>query len=116
MYPWGNEAAECSRLNYNWCVGDTSQVGAYPTGTSPYGAMDMSGNVEEWVNDWYSSTYYSGSPAENPQGPDTGETRVVRGGSWDYYWYYVRAAVRSYPLPISRNHYFGFRCAASPGE
>ena len=57
-YPLGNDAPDCSRLNHNRCVGDTSRVGDYPSGASPYGALDMSGNVWEWVNDWYDHDYY----------------------------------------------------------
>jgi formylglycine-generating enzyme required for sulfatase activity len=98
-------------------VGDTSQVGSYTSGVSPYGALDMSGNVFEWVNDWYSSSYYSGSPAENPQGPDTGSSKVLRGGSFYNYWYGdVRVAFRVAYDPDFRAHYIGFRCAVSPGE
>jgi formylglycine-generating enzyme required for sulfatase activity len=98
-------------------VGDTSRVGDYPSGASPYGALDMSGNVWEWVNDWYDSDYYSYSPYSNPQGPPTGSYKVLRGGSWDYVWDHVRAAFRYYGYyPVSRYYYVGFRCAAPPGE
>ncbi len=81
-YPWGEEAPSAARANYGNNVGKPSSVGAYPAGASPYGALDMAGNVWEWVNDWYSQDYYSSSPASNPLGPATGDARVLRGGSW----------------------------------
>jgi formylglycine-generating enzyme required for sulfatase activity len=62
------------------CIGDTSQVGSYPLGASPYGVFDLAGNVKEWVNDWHSSTYYSESPESNPPGPVSGFAKVLRGG------------------------------------
>ncbi|HNS51557.1 MAG TPA: SUMF1/EgtB/PvdO family nonheme iron enzyme [Anaerolineae bacterium] len=117
MYPWGNQPADCELANfYNgyFCVGDTSPVGSYPTGASPYGALDMSGNVWEWVSDWYQDNYYSTSPADNPQGPDSGTSSVLRGGSWYYYWGYVRAAYRNNLNPANRYNAVGFRCAVSP--
>ena len=81
-YPWGDQAPTCTLVNgyiNGYCVGDTSEVGSYPTGASPYGVMDMAGNVWEWTNDWYSSSYYSVSPVNNPPGPATGTYKVYPG-------------------------------------
>jgi formylglycine-generating enzyme required for sulfatase activity len=93
-------------------VGDTTPVGKYPTGASPYGALDMAGNVWEWVNDWYDSDYYSQSPGSNPQGPATGASRVLRGGSWYNVDNSVRSAFRS-GVPGDWNGNGGFRCVRS---
>ncbi|MFM7175366.1 MAG: formylglycine-generating enzyme family protein, partial [Caldilinea sp.] len=86
-------------------------------GASPYGVMDMGGNVWEWVNDWYSSTYYSVSPSNNPQGQATGEyetgTRVLRGGSWFVNDLDVRSARREHFPPDYWYYDRGFRCVRS---
>jgi len=114
-YPWGNEAPDCNRLNYGGCVNNnTSAVGSYPKGASPYGALDMAGNVWEWVADWYDAKYYAGSSARNPTGPASGEYRVVRGGSWFGHQRGVRAAYRDRYLPDYCNVNIGFRCALYP--
>jgi len=119
MYPWGNEPADCSRANFfvggdtGSCVGDTSRVGSYPSGASPYGVLDMAGNVMEWVNDWSLGEYYWVSPPSNPPGPDSGSSKVLRGGCWDD-WSTVRTAERAGAGPEYRGSIFGFRCAASP--
>jgi formylglycine-generating enzyme required for sulfatase activity len=118
-YPWGDQAPSCTLANF-WpdpaCVGDTSAVGSYPAGASPYGALDMAGNVWEWVNDWWDSGYYSVSPGSNPPGPATGIYRVLRGGGWDYGDYNVRAANRDYDYPTFQHDSVGFRCAGAPGR
>ena len=117
-YPWGNQPLDCSLANYSMedvvCVGNTSPVGSYPAGASPYGALDMAGNVWEWVADWYGETYYTGSPSRNPQGPESGEFRVLRGGSWDRDPANGRTARRVMGSPVNRNNRDGFRCARSP--
>ncbi len=61
IYPWGNDAPNNSLVNYSGNVGDTTEVGQYPNGASPYGAVGMAGNVWQWVADWYSNTYYQSS-------------------------------------------------------
>jgi len=114
IYPWGEFAPEQSLLNYNQNKGDTTAVGSYSSKASPYGALNMAGNVWEWVNDWYSDSFYQQSPARNPTGPATGTSRVLRGGSWFSYVRYVRSADRSGAYPGYGSDDFGFRCAASP--
>jgi PKD repeat protein len=121
-YPWGDQSPNCSLANsYNdatssMCVGDTTQVGSYPSGASPYGAMDMAGNVLEWVSDWWQSDYYSVSPGSNPPGPASGSFKVLRGSSFYSGWYYVRAASRDINSPLHRDYDGGFRCAGVAPE
>jgi formylglycine-generating enzyme required for sulfatase activity len=82
IYPWGNAAPSESLLNFNNIIGDTVAAKSYPKGASPYGALNMAGNVWEWVSDWYSPYYYEKSDTDNPQGPTSGSYRIMRGGSW----------------------------------
>jgi serine/threonine-protein kinase len=111
VYPWGNQAPTCSLANYGHCVAAKTQVGSYVDGASWVGALDMSGNVWEWVNDWYDSGYYQNAPSANPTGLETGRSRVLRGGAWNRYNQDVRAAYRNDIGPDNRFHYVGFRCA-----
>jgi serine/threonine-protein kinase len=110
-YPWGNEAPNDKLLNYNRSVGNTSAVGSYPSGASPYGALDMAGNVWEWTADWYNETYYQSGSTQNPQGPASGSSRVLRSGSWLTTQWGVRAAARNKNDPGLRVDLVGFRCA-----
>jgi sulfatase modifying factor 1 len=124
-YPWGNAEPDGSQCNFadkrsglSWAdkkVDDgfarTSPVKQYPTGASPYGVMDMAGNVWEWCNDWYADDYFKESPAENPKGPSNGSYRVLRGGSWYDEASYLRCACRGGFGPSFRCGHFGFRCA-----
>ena len=84
-FPWGENKADGLRANFNMLVGDTSRAGTYPLGASPFGVLDMAGNVAEWTNDFYSGTYYAklGDNTVNPTGPETSSSlkRVVRGGT-----------------------------------
>jgi formylglycine-generating enzyme required for sulfatase activity len=109
-YPWGN-TIDCSLANYYGCNGDTTAIGSYPSGASPYGALDLVGNVWEWVADWYSDTYYASSPSDNPTGPANGTYRVLRGGAWLDVDDNVRSAVRGWNNPANPYNNFGFRCA-----
>jgi len=120
-FPWGDASPTCALANFydnygtgTYCVGDTSQVGDYPSGASPYGVMDMADNVWEWVNDWYDDDYYSVSPASNPPGPATGTYRVLRGGSFDHQDNSLRTANRTDTLPTDQYFTIGFRCVALP--
>lgn len=94
IYPWG-ENIDCSYANYYWispdyslwesnnyCVGDTTKIGSYESGKSPYGLYDMVGNVSEWVADWAGAVYEPNSTLVNPLGPATGVYRMTRGSSW----------------------------------
>jgi serine/threonine-protein kinase len=124
-YPWGNDAPSGVLLNFadqsldvDWALDDindgfvfTAPVGSFPAGASPYGALDMAGNVWEWTSDWYSDSYYSDSPPQNPTGPSSGEWRVIRGGAWDSVDY-IRSAFRNAYDPLARFDNLGFRCVA----
>ncbi len=115
-YPWG-EDINCDKANYHSdCIGDTSPVGNYESGKSPYNTYDMAGNVWEWVNDYYQSDYYAalGGSASNPLGPYSGQYRVLRGGSWSHDDDAKRSAFRNWSEPTNTSYYFGFRCARSP--
>ncbi len=123
--PWGDQAIDAEgiyRANYNdfgnrdadgytW----TAPIGMFPQGVSPYGAYDMVGNVKEWVSDWYRSGYYDNSPYRNPPGPFSGETKVIRGGSWFDFPTFVSSTYRSQLNPELPDGDIGGRCVASKG-
>ena len=117
-YPWGEEI-DCSYANYGLmggklCNGDTVAIASYADRPSPYGALDMAGNVWEWVADWYDAGYYLTDPQDKPQGPESGEDRVRRGGGWNYASpVYSRAASREGMTPTYL-YDTGIRCAWTP--
>jgi formylglycine-generating enzyme required for sulfatase activity len=97
-YPWGEDKPDDTRANFNYTLSDTRQVGSYPAGASPFGALDMAGNVFEWTNDFYDSKYYASGLASNPAGPELRTAyfnRVVRGGSYADPEVNVRTAKRA---------------------
>lgn len=115
IYPSGN-VMNPTYANILLSVGDTTPVGNYESGKSPYGIYDLEGNVSEWVADWYSDEYYLNSPIFNPQGAETGENRVVKGNSW----YFERDKAYGGSVgghgglnPNSVSSTLGFRCAIS---
>jgi formylglycine-generating enzyme required for sulfatase activity len=112
VYPWGNESPNSGFLDFPVPGKGTTEVGQFPQGASPYGLLDMAGNAAEWVWDWYSETYYQISPASNPLGPNSGENRGFRGGSWADGQ--VRPSVfRRFAAPSYTSFFIGFRCALS---
>ena len=118
LYPWGDATPSCSVLNFNpfnsnTCKDDVNMSRAYRDGQSPYQILNMAGNVGEWVMDWYDSNYYANSPASNPQGPSTGITKVMRGGSWYFDEEYARATYRYKQDPRYYYSFTGFRCVVS---
>lgn len=110
IYPWGDDL-NCDLANYRNCLGDTSGATIYETGESRFGINNMAGNVSEWVSDWYSDTYYRTSPQDNPPGPDAGNEKVVRGGSWKDNFAEIRSTNREAERPTHSSNAIGFRCA-----
>ena len=109
-FPWGDDVTDDQRLNFNSMAGVVSVgVGGYPAGASPYGALDMAGNVEEWVADWYAPDAYAQSTGPNPTGPTDGVLRVVRGGSFKSSRGGVRTSVRGRAAPAINFDNVGFR-------
>jgi len=117
-FPWGNAAPSCSLANFAYsgtkkCAGGVAAVGSYLAGASFYGALDMAGNVWEWVSDWFAPGY-DPAPQRNPTGPATGVKRGMRGGSnWNPAGF-LASTGRSYYDPAKPLNVIGFRCAANP--
>ncbi len=113
VFPWGDEPASCAFVNYaGTCNGDTDHVESRPVGKSWVNALNLAGNVTEWVNDWFSSSAYGRSVRTNPQGTPTGLTKVLRGGAWDDRAVWVRSFSRYQKAdPDDQNDQIGFRCA-----
>jgi formylglycine-generating enzyme required for sulfatase activity len=121
VFPWGNEF-DGARLNYcdaSCATGlldetvddgypETAPVGAFPKGVSWCGALDMAGNVREWVADWFAP--YTAQPQVDPAGPRSGKSRIPRGGSWLDRPDDVRSANRGENAPDYTRHKVGFRC------
>ena len=120
-YPWGN------RWDPDLCahIGNTSRalkdgtvpVTRFPQGASPYGVMQMAGNMFEWVADWYGHHYYEKAPDRNPTGPEDGTLKVTRGGAWPWDRRFHRTTYRHPFPPHVRNYHrmvVGFRCVIPP--
>ena len=111
-YPWGDDSGD-RRANFDRGRGakipPTEPVNSYePNG---YGLYNMAGNVSEWCNDWYDQNYYRESPERNPHGPSTGQSRVIRGGSWYTDFTQIRVVARISDAPEGYEYDRGFRCA-----
>jgi formylglycine-generating enzyme required for sulfatase activity len=99
LYPWGTTSPTCDLANYGTCTGVPVQVGSRPAGASWCGALDMAGNVWEWVSDWFGP--YSGLPQDNPTGPASGDVPVLRGGGWHAPPWEIRTAYRQHEIRTS---------------
>jgi serine/threonine-protein kinase len=127
IFPWG-DTFDGMLLNYCdascdmiWADGSTDDghartapVGSYPEGASWCGAMDLAGNVAEWVADWYGP--YAAEAQENPTGPEFGEFQLGRGGGWELRWNFARGTARSEFTTEARGSSLGFRCTVPAGE
>jgi formylglycine-generating enzyme required for sulfatase activity len=129
-YPWGDDF---DGEKANWCDAScrmrwadgvandgysfVAPAGNYPAGASWVGALDMAGNLWEWVKDWYESDYYAEAPEHNPQGPESGELKLLRGGGFDNQANQLRGAYRlGGDSPENSYDGYGFRCVVTPSE
>jgi len=109
VYPWGAELDK-TFANFHNSVGDTTAVGSYEKGKSPYGIYDMAGNVWEWVNSLHEPYPYDAKDGREDLGGN--DLRVLRGGSWGYQGdNSVSASYRFGAKPSDSNMDVGFRCA-----
>jgi formylglycine-generating enzyme required for sulfatase activity len=110
IYPWGDEKPSKERVRFDGVEGPGPVCALPKTG---FGLCDIAGNVWEWTADWYERTYYERAPDANPPGPESGQYRVLRGGSWADEAKYLTCAYRSWARPAERSPNIGFRCAKS---
>jgi formylglycine-generating enzyme required for sulfatase activity len=127
-YPWGDEIdptyasydageprGELRLTPVGFFKGELREGRTTRNNASPFGAYDMAGNTSEWCWDWYGMDYYGESPRENPQGPETGTSRVLRGGGYVDSGYYQRAAGRHKMGAHFKSYKAGFRCVREWG-
>jgi formylglycine-generating enzyme required for sulfatase activity len=118
VFPWGNSFPNPEWITFRRKFSKLgfkvfSPIDEMEKGQSPYGVYHLAGNVWEWVSDWYEDVYYENSPENDPQGPDSGESRVLRGGNWYYKAYYLRSVYRYNDKPESLKVWQGVRCSKS---
>jgi serine/threonine-protein kinase len=113
-YPWGRTEPDETRANFGKRARGPVRAGSFPDGASPYGVLDLAGNVWEWCDDADDPDFYEKGPARNPRSPSGGGARVVRGGSWLYGARALRTYARTSFAPDVRFAGGGFRCARSP--
>jgi len=116
--PWSDERFNGDNqpvVCVSWDGADDGYIYTAPVGKfepNGYGLYDMAGNVSEWCADWFDSDYYAKSPKQNPKGPESGDARVVRSGSWISIPSYLRVAFRWSSLPNNIDDSYGFRCVS----
>ncbi|MFH1186062.1 MAG: SUMF1/EgtB/PvdO family nonheme iron enzyme [Chloroflexota bacterium] len=110
-YPWGDADPACDLLNFDNCIKQVVEVTRDPDGASPYSALNMAGNVYEWIADWYDPVYYESSPPGDPQGPDSGRARVIRSSGFRSSADQSLSYARSFSSPSDHRPDLGFRCA-----
>lgn len=115
-YPWGNQWDPKNTNSRESGLGDTRPVGSNVKDCSPYGALDMSGNVAEWIEDSWDEFFYLTSPADNPVNEKDGWQRVVRGGAWCLTEWDARATSRKFLNPGVQRRYMGVRCVETVPE
>lgn len=111
LYPWGNDWDDQRANTAESGQGGPVPVGGFPAGASPYGALDMAGNVAEWVADYFDFSYYRQAPDHNPLGPGKVMDHGLRGGSWAATLEYAQTFMRDSSHSAPPNLRVGFRCA-----
>jgi formylglycine-generating enzyme required for sulfatase activity len=111
LFPWGDDAPDCTLANMAGCADGLTPAGSLEAGASPYGVLDMAGNMVEMVADWYDAAYYESSPASDPPGPSRGNRYVGRGGGYRSEAAWLRASKRDWYDLTDHAVSLGFRCA-----
>jgi len=116
IFPWGNNFPDNTRVTFRRKFSEKEfkvmePVDGMTKGVSPYGVHHMAGNVWEWVSDWFDASAYQDENRRDPQGPDSGISKVLRGGNWYYKAYYLRTTYRFNEKPQTFKIWQGFRCA-----
>ena len=116
IFPWGNEFPDNSRVTFRRKFSEKGfqvmePVEGMKNGISPFGVHQMAGNVWEWVSDWFDSSVYQDENRIDPKGPESGISKVLRGGNWYYKAYYMRTTYRFNERPEMFKVWQGFRCA-----